>query len=95
MAEGKVKWFNAEKGFGFIEHAGQPDVFVHYTAIATNGFRKLNEGDEVSFAIEAGQNGKGPQAKNVTVTKAAPESANSGRGNGGGYSSQGRSSNRW
>ncbi|GEM47406.1 MULTISPECIES: cold-shock protein [Deinococcus] len=75
MAEGKVKWFNAEKGFGFIEHPGNPDVFVHYSAINTKGFRKLNEGDEVSFEIEPGQNGKGPQAKNVVVTKAAPVQA--------------------
>lgn len=75
MAEGKVKWFNAEKGFGFIEHSGNPDVFVHYSAISTKGFRKLNEGDEVTFEIEPGQNGKGPQAKNVVVTLAAPVQA--------------------
>ncbi|MBB6098993.1 CspA family cold shock protein [Deinobacterium chartae] len=87
MAEGKVKWFNVEKGFGFIEHAGNPDVFVHYSAIAAQGFRKLNEGDEVEFEIEEGQRGKGPQAKNVRVTKPAPE----------GYTSrpQRSTSNRW
>jgi CspA family cold shock protein len=81
MAEGRVKWFNAEKGFGFIEHPGNPDVFVHYTALTMKGFRKLNEGDEVEFEIEEGQRGKGPQAKNVNVTKPAPEgySSNSGR----------------
>ncbi|MFN8509295.1 MAG: cold shock domain-containing protein [Deinococcaceae bacterium] len=73
MAEGRVKWFNAEKGFGFIEHPGNPDVFVHYSALKMEGFRKLNEGDEVHFEIEEGQRGKGPQAKNVMVTKAVPE----------------------
>lgn len=72
MAIGKVKWFNAEKGFGFIETEGSADVFAHYTAIQSNGFRKLNEGDEVEFDVEPGQNGKGPQAKNIVVTKAAP-----------------------
>lgn len=73
MASGRVKWFNAEKGFGFIECEGQPDVFAHYSAIKATGFRKLNEGDEVEFDIEPGKNGRGPQAANITVTKAAPE----------------------
>lgn len=72
MAIGKVKWFNAEKGFGFIETEGSADVFAHYSAIQSQGFRKLNEGDEVEFDVEPGQNGKGPQAKNIVVTKAAP-----------------------
>lgn len=72
MAEGRVKWFNVEKGYGFIEHPGNPDVFVHYSAIQSGGFRKLNEGDEVQFEVEAGQGSKGPQAKNVVVTNAAP-----------------------
>jgi CspA family cold shock protein len=64
MAQGTVKWFNAEKGFGFIEQAGGgPDVFVHYSAIKNNGYRELNEGEAVTFDIEQGQ--KGPQATNV------------------------------
>ncbi|WP_394231663.1 cold-shock protein [Niallia oryzisoli] len=64
MATGKVKWFNAEKGFGFIEVEGGDDVFVHYSAIQTDGFKSLDEGQEVSFDIEEGQ--RGPQAVNVT-----------------------------
>lgn len=75
MATGKVKWFNAEKGFGFIESEGSPDVFAHFSAIQSTGFKKLNEGDEVEFEIEEGQRGKGPQAKNIVVTKAAPAGA--------------------
>jgi len=63
MATGKVKWFNAEKGFGFIEQDGGNDVFVHYTAIQGEGFKTLEEGQEVSFDIEEGQ--RGPQAVNV------------------------------
>ncbi|MBB6446414.1 cold-shock protein [Bacillus benzoevorans] len=63
MATGKVKWFNAEKGFGFIEVEGGDDVFVHYSAIKTEGFKTLDEGQEVSFDIEEGQ--RGPQAVNV------------------------------
>ncbi|PYE51944.1 cold-shock protein [Deinococcus yavapaiensis] len=74
MPAGKVKWFNAEKGYGFIETPGNPDVFAHFSAIQGSGFKKLNEGDEVEFEIEAGQRGKGPQAKNIVVTKAAPVS---------------------
>jgi CspA family cold shock protein len=64
MAQGTVKWFNAEKGFGFIEQAGGgPDVFVHYSAITGNGYRELAEGESVSFDVEQGP--KGPQASNV------------------------------
>jgi CspA family cold shock protein len=65
MAEtGKVKWFNEAKGFGFIERAGGPDVFVHYSAIVGDGFRTLMEGDEVTFEVTQGP--KGPQAANVS-----------------------------
>lgn len=60
---GKVKWFNSEKGFGFIEVAGENDVFVHFSAIQQEGFKTLEEGQEVEFEIEEGN--RGPQAKNV------------------------------
>ncbi|WP_026314018.1 cold-shock protein [Actinomadura flavalba] len=64
MATGTVKWFNSEKGFGFIEQdGGGADVFAHYSAIATSGFRELQEGQKVSFEITQGQ--KGPQAANI------------------------------
>ena len=62
---GTVKWFNAEKGFGFITREGAPDVFVHHTEIQTSGFRALNEGDKVEFTVTQGQ--KGPQASSVTI----------------------------
>jgi CspA family cold shock protein len=64
MATGTVKWFNAEKGYGFIEQGGgQPDVFVHFSAISGSGYRELREGQQVEFDITQGQ--KGPQAENV------------------------------
>jgi len=64
MAEGSVKWFNENKGFGFIEVDGQEkDVFVHHSAITMQGFRTLNEGQRVSFDIEQGP--KGPSAVNI------------------------------
>ncbi len=73
MATGKVKWFNGDKGFGFIEQDGSDqDVFVHFSAIQGDGFRNLYEGDEVEFDIEQGQ--KGPQASNVTVTNQSSQS---------------------
>lgn len=65
MTSGIVKWFNASKGFGFIEQENGPDVFVHHSAINANGFRSLNEGDRVTFDITQGP--KGPAAANVTV----------------------------
>ncbi|MEU8522791.1 cold-shock protein [Streptomyces sp. NBC_01216] len=65
MATGTVKWFNAEKGFGFIaQDGGGPDVFVHYSAIATTGYRELAEGQQVEFDVVQGP--KGPQAENVS-----------------------------
>jgi len=60
---GTVKWFNDAKGFGFIGREGGPDVFVHFTAIESSGFKSLAEGDKVEFEIVQGQ--KGPQAANV------------------------------
>ena len=64
MAQGSVKWFNAEKGYGFIAvEGGGADVFVHYSAIATTGYRTLDEGQKVEFDVTQGQ--KGPQAENV------------------------------
>ncbi|WP_010630860.1 cold-shock protein CspD [Sporolactobacillus vineae] len=60
---GKVKWFNAEKGYGFIEVEGGNDVFVHYSAIEGDGFKTLEEGQEVQFDIVEGN--RGPQAANV------------------------------
>lgn len=65
-ATGTVKWFNDDKGFGFItQDNGGADVFVHFRAIAAEGFKTLTEGQKVSFEVEQGQ--KGPQAANVTV----------------------------
>ncbi|CAJ1001595.1 MULTISPECIES: cold-shock protein [Bacillales] len=63
MIEGKVKWFSKEKGYGFIEREGGPDVFVHYSAIAGTGYRNLEEGELVTFDIVNGQ--RGLQAANV------------------------------
>ncbi|AIC95911.1 MULTISPECIES: cold-shock protein [Bacillaceae] len=63
METGTVKWFNAEKGFGFIEREGNDDVFVHFSAITGEGFKTLEEGQRVSFEIEDGA--RGPQAANV------------------------------
>ncbi|HHX09930.1 MAG TPA: cold shock domain-containing protein [Firmicutes bacterium] len=62
--QGKVKWFNAQKGYGFIQRENGPDVFVHYSAIKEGGFRTLNEGDLVEFDIIEGP--KGLQAANVS-----------------------------
>ena len=65
MANGTVKWFNDQKGFGFITQEGGPDVFVHHSAIKGNGFKSLREGDRVTFDIEQGK--KGPAAANVAT----------------------------
>lgn len=64
MTTGTVKWFNSEKGFGFIEQdGGGPDVFAHFSNIAADGYRELQEGQRVSFEVTQGQ--KGPQAANI------------------------------
>lgn len=60
---GTVKWFNEEKGFGFIQQESGPDVFAHYSAIANEGFKTLVEGQQVEFTVSQGQ--KGPQANNI------------------------------
>jgi CspA family cold shock protein len=65
MANGTVKWFSDQKGFGFIEQENGPDVFVHHSAINATGFKSLHEGDRVSYDVEQGK--KGPAAVNVTV----------------------------
>jgi cold shock protein len=62
---GTVKWFNASKGYGFLEREGGPDVFVHFSAIQSDGYRSLKEGQKVEFTIEKGP--KGLQAANVTL----------------------------
>lgn len=68
MARGKVKWFNDQKGFGFIEQDGGGDVFVHYSSIAGDGFKTLAEGDTVEFEVTQGP--KGAKAENVTRIQA-------------------------
>jgi CspA family cold shock protein len=63
MASGTVKWFNPDKGFGFIAQEGGPDVFVHFSAISGDGYRNLDENDKVEFEVTSGP--KGPSAANV------------------------------
>ena len=65
MSTGKVKWFNAEKGYGFITSEDGKDVFVHYSSINSEGFKTLEEGQKVSFDIVEGA--RGPQAANITI----------------------------
>ena len=67
MKKGIVKWFNAEKGFGFISVQGEDDVFVHFSAINAEGYKTLEEGQEVEFEIVNGT--KGPQAANVSLAR--------------------------
>ncbi|MBI2875182.1 MAG: cold-shock protein [Firmicutes bacterium] len=68
MEHGIVKWFNADKGYGFIEREdGKGDVFVHFSAIQSDGFRSLDEGQKVTFEVTQGQ--KGPQATNVSLIR--------------------------
>ena len=67
MVKGKVKWFNENKGYGFIEQEGGPDVFVHFSSIQMEGFKTLAEGEEVEFEVTQGE--KGPQAANVVKMK--------------------------
>ena len=62
--QGKVKWFNAEKGFGFISQESGPDVFAHFSEIQSNGFKSLEDGQKVNFEVEQGQ--RGLQATNIT-----------------------------
>ncbi|MDG3132883.1 cold-shock protein [Streptococcus suis] len=64
MTQGTVKWFNAEKGFGFISQENGSDVFAHFSEIQSDGFKSLDEGQKVTFDIEEGQ--RGPQATNIT-----------------------------
>jgi CspA family cold shock protein len=64
MEKGTVKWFNGAKGYGFIQRESGADVFVHFNAIVGDGYKSLNEGDQVEFEVTQGQ--KGPQATNVT-----------------------------
>ncbi|MBI2706288.1 MAG: cold-shock protein [Actinobacteria bacterium] len=65
MAQGTVKWFNSEKGYGFIQRDNEPDVFVHFSAIQMNGYRTLEEGQLVEFALEKGP--KGEHALDVKI----------------------------
>ena len=82
MPEGKVKWFNPKKGYGFIEGPDGSDIFVHYSSIAGNGYKTLGENDVVSFDIVESE--KGPRAENIvnkTHTKSAAKSASEAKKN--------------
>jgi CspA family cold shock protein len=65
LSEGQVKWFNEKKGYGFIQQENGQDLFVHYTAIQSDGFKTLTEGQRVRFEVE--ETSKGPKAKNVQI----------------------------
>ena len=78
--KGRVKWFSPQKGYGFIERENDEDVFVHYSAIATEGYKSLDEGEEVEFDVAEGD--RGPQAANVVRL-------------GGGFISESSSDSRW
>lgn len=67
MKVGFVKWFDAKKGYGFISVKDQEDVFVHFSNVEMDGFKKLDMGDEVEFELKQSKNGKGPEALNVKV----------------------------
>ena len=67
MSSGKVKWFNNDKGYGFIEYSNEEDIFVHYSAIRQDGYKSLNEGDEVRFDLI--ETSKGLQAQNVILMR--------------------------
>jgi CspA family cold shock protein len=69
MSTGTVKWFNTQKGYGFIQpDGGGPDVFVHITAVERAGMKSLNEGQRISFDVEPDKKGKGPKAVNLVIT---------------------------
>ena len=67
MFEGKVKWFDPKKGYGFIQRDEGDDVFVHFSNVTMDGFRKLDMGDEVEFELKQSKDGKGPEALNVKI----------------------------
>ncbi len=71
MSDGKVKWFNARKGYGFIATPDGRDVFVHYSSISGDGYKSLDEGDPVTFEVVEGE--KGPRAENVVAGSASAE----------------------
>ena len=71
MSDGRVKWFNAKKGYGFIATSDGHDVFVHYSSIAGKGYKNLSEGDPVSFDVVEGE--KGPRAENVVPTSVSKD----------------------
>jgi CspA family cold shock protein len=73
--KGKVKWFNAEKGYGFIAREGDPDIFVHFSAIQQEGYKLLREGEEVEFDLVHGE--RGPQAQRVVRLAVHPEDTSS------------------
>jgi CspA family cold shock protein len=89
LVKGTVKWFNSNKGFGFINSEEGNDVFVHFSALAgdDDDYKTLNENDEVEFDVVQGD--KGPQANNVVVTKKSPPSENRSYGGGGGSGGRG------